>query len=272
MKKNILVTGISSELLTKLCLKINQDEYRIFGVSRTKNKIERLEYACLLNGDLTAENFVNKIFSGNKFDMVIHGAALTHSFDAEKYFEINYRATKTIVDAVKKYQEDCIFIFISSRTAGYKSGAYGKSKILAEEYIIKNLENWLIFRPSEIFGGLKNEGINKLLNDASNKKILFCPANLKAKLYPISIDYAADLMFDDIFNKKNRNKIITIKGADGWTYIEYAKKISKEKNNKIFIMPIPKILMYILKYFLIIFRIKKIIAPDQIDRLYAEKN
>ena len=272
IKKNILITGITSEILQKLCLKIDKDKFEIFGVTRDKIKLENRENISVFEGDLTDEKFIDRIFLEKKFDMIIHGAAITHSFDEKKYFEINFNATKFLVDSVKKNTAACKFVFISSRTAGLKSGGYGLSKLRAEEYIKANIENWLILRPAEIFGAAKNEGIDKLIKDASTKKIMLCPSNLKSKLYPLHIDDAVNIMFEYIFIRQLQNQTLTINGNNGYTYIELAKIISKKNNNRLLIIPMPKPLMFLIKYLLIIFKIKNILVPDQIDRLYSEKS
>lgn len=271
MKNNILITGITSEILQKLYLKIDKDDFNIFGVTRDKSKLQKQDNITVFEGDLTDKNFITKIFTENKYDIIIHGAAVTHSFDEKKYFEINLDATKVLADEIKESNAGCKFAFISSRTAGLKSGGYGLSKLRAEEYIQTNLEKCLILRPAEIFGSSKKEGIDKLIKDASTKKILFCPANLKSKLFPIHIDDAVNIMFDYIFNQQANNQILTINGNNGYTFIELAKKIAKKNNNKLFIIPIPKPVMFLIKYLLIIFRNKNLLAPDQVDRLYSEK-
>ena len=52
---------------------------------------------------------------------------------------------------------------LSSNTANSENGAYANSKQLAEKHLQKTLNNWQFFRISEIFGGPKNEGIEKLI-------------------------------------------------------------------------------------------------------------
>lgn len=269
MKKNIIVTGITSAILSKLINKIDKNKYNILGITRNINKIinHDLNY---IEGNICSASFIKNIIKKD-IDIIIHGAAVTHSFNEKQYFDINFISTKLLVDEYKNKNPNGKFIFLSSRTAGLKSGGYGISKYQAEQYIINNLKNWLIIRPSEIFGTDKNEGIEKLITDAKTKKIIFCPANVKSKLYPININKVINRMFDIIFIKESNNEIISIKGTTGYTYIEFAKKISKDNKNKLFIVPIPKTGMYILKYMLKSFNIKSVIVPDQIDRLYAPK-
>jgi nucleoside-diphosphate-sugar epimerase len=268
MKKNILITGITSSFLSKLSDKIDKSKYNIIGITRTpQNSIETVEYEI---GNITDGVFINKIVQKN-IDIIIHGAAITHSYDEKKYFDINFTSTKLLVDKIKIINPQIYFVFISSRTASPDSGGYGLSKLKAEEYIKNNLENWLIIRPAEIFGTDKNEGIEKLITDVKTKKIILTPVNIKYKLYPIHIDDALNIMYDAIFTENIKKQILSVNGNDGYTYFELVNVLEKKFKKKVFIIPIPKIIMFALKHLIKLFNIRTSIVPDQIDRLYSKK-
>jgi nucleoside-diphosphate-sugar epimerase len=59
MKKNILVTGITSSFISKLCDKIDKTKYNIISVKRTpQNAPAPVKYEI---GDITDRLFINKI-------------------------------------------------------------------------------------------------------------------------------------------------------------------------------------------------------------------
>ncbi|MBP7654017.1 NAD(P)-dependent oxidoreductase, partial [Candidatus Dependentiae bacterium] len=260
----ILITGITSELLQRLVKLIDAKTCDITGVTRFPEKISS-EKIKIIKGDICDPDTAEKIITDD-MDMIIHGAAVTHSRDENEYFKVNLNSTISIINFLKQKNRKCMFVFISSRTAGKKSGAYGFSKFLAEEYIRKNLNRWLIFRPSEIFGTEKKEGIGKLISDALAKSIIFYPANMKYKIYPIHIDDVVNIMYESIFITRKSNEIITINGNEGYTYYELLKCISSINKRKIMFIPIPKFLLFLLKYIIKILSLKIFITPDQIDR------
>lgn len=268
-RKNILITGASSILMHELIKKINEKEFIIWAVTRDSAKISNPKIK-LLEGNIRDPSFINSIVLDNKIDIVIHAAAITHTGNAQEYFDVNLQSTINLVDASKQNNVQK-FIFISTRAAGKDSGAYGISKLKAEEYIKTNVDQWLIIRPSEIFGGNKKEGIDKLINDLLHKKIIFCPMNLKSKLYPIFNGDAAQVIYDLVFEQHLDRKVITINGKEGFSYYELIDKICKTMKKKVHIIPVPKIIMFTIKWIVEVFKIKTSFVPDQISRLYSFK-
>ncbi len=265
-KKKIFITGASSELMKKLISLLNKEEYEIYCLYR--NTYDTLGDNIIgITGDIRE---IQKLQEQIKScDIIIHAAAITHSSNKKKYYEINLNATKELVDIAVEHKIKK-FIFISSRAAGIKSGAYGKSKILAEEYIKQNIENQLIFRPAEIFGSDKKEGIEKIFSDIKTKKYIICPLNIP-KLYPVSIDDTVRIIHDFSFLKNTINQTVTINGNKGYTYVELVKLTAKIFQKKIRIIPVPKFMMLFMKIIIEIFKINIGIAPDQISRLYGKK-
>ena len=97
--------------------------------------------------------------SKNKFDLIIHLAAIVPTRIVEKNYQkalrINYKGTKNIVDAInnKKNKPKWFFFASTSHVYNYEnkgkisekaalrpSTKYGSTKIKAEKYIIKNLK------------------------------------------------------------------------------------------------------------------------------------
>lgn len=267
MKKKIFITGISSSIIQKLALLIDLSKYDIIGVSRNPSSVQ-IQGIKVIEGDILEFHKISHILEGCY--MVIHGAAITHSRDEKEYFNVNVIATEKIIESAKKHKVER-FVYISSNTAGKESGTYGYTKLLAEQHIQKEINNWIILRPSEIFGSGKGEGIDKLLNDCLHKSVVLCPTNVPTKLCPIYIDDAVNLMFNHTFNDSILNTISVINGNEKFSYleiIELTKKISKKKITVLFLS---KRFMYFVKWVAKISPINIGIVPDQVDRLYAVK-
>jgi nucleoside-diphosphate-sugar epimerase len=264
-KIRVFVTGINSELMRRLVNKMPLDKFEIFGLSRKNILIPNVT---IVSGDLqNVENWENAL---KDIDLIIHAAAITHSYDASEYFRINTEATeKFILLAVKNKVKQ--FVFISSRTANLASGAYGASKYLAEQFLIKNHSNYIIFRPSEIFGGQKGEGIDQLISDAKTKRIIACPVGIDNKLWPIFLDDTVALIYAYLFNRNTFCETITLNGPEGFTLKEIVNLTALISKRKVFILPIPKIILLFIRVILETLKLKIGPKPDQISRLYSEK-
>ncbi len=102
-----------------------------------------------------------------KSDVVIHLAGIVGEVSFKKNpkaaLEINQNATENIVDLVKNYNKKLVFMSTCS-VYGFNTGIcteetnpnpvddYSRSKIQSEQYIQKNLQNYIIFRLGTVYG------------------------------------------------------------------------------------------------------------------------
>ncbi len=266
-KIKVFVTGASSEIIQQFISICDPSEYHFYCLTR-QNGFKNTSNITWVIGDLiNIDSYTNGLVI---CDIVLHAAAITHSFKEEPYFEVNFKATQKIVHFLQDFPEKK-FVFISSRTASFESGAYGKSKFLAENYIKEKLLNWLIIRPSEVFGTTKNEAIAQLIQDASQKIIMLCPVGMKSAMFPIFVNDLNQLMFDYIFVKKANKEIIHINGNEGFTYFSLIKLVTKIVGNTSLIIPIPKFAMYLIAFIIKLLNINIGVMPDQVSRLYSLK-
>lgn len=265
MKDKIFITGISSSIIRRLLDSIDVNQYDIIGISRTlpQNTFGNIK---IIKSNIESIHNYQTYLTDCK--IIIHAAALTHSFDKQKYYKTNFEASKKIIDLAMK-NNVTQFIYISSNTANPNNGAYADSKYLAEKYLKEEFKNHLIFRISEVFGVDNNEGINRFIENAIKRRCILCPEIESPTLSPIHIDDVAEILSRNIFHKVNNKKLIHINGNQKFTLLEILEII--QKNRKLFVVKVSKKVM---------FRIKKIcelipfsigIIPDQIDRLYGKK-
>jgi nucleoside-diphosphate-sugar epimerase len=265
LKKKIFITGISSQLIQRLIAKLDSEKFQISGISR---KTLNLPDVNIINASLQeSEKWMKEVENS---DIIIHAAAITHTYEESEYFKVNFEASIPLIDFSSKNPNQK-FIYISSKTACKNSGGYGISKLKTEDYLQANHSNFLIIRPAEIFGGGKNEGIDNFIIDACHKKILICPIQIPSKLTPIYIDDVVNQIRDVAFDSNLKNTSVTIQGEKAYSMYEIIKLCNKIKNFKSFIIPVPKVLMFIIMHLLRLFKLKVGIFPDQIERLYCLK-
>lgn len=154
------------------------------------------------------------------FDLVIHNAGLTKSTKPELFLDINLELTQTLLWAAKEisFLEHGTFTYISSQAAlgpvGFDKpvSAYGHSKLAAEKAILDSGLNYLIFRPTGIYGPGDKEFL--ALFKSVKKGIYPCAAPVHQKMTLIHVFDVAQNIVDISLSRKNK----TIHLGDGKVY------------------------------------------------------
>jgi nucleoside-diphosphate-sugar epimerase len=159
--KKIVITGVNGIIGSELSRRFIDKGYYVIGIDRTEPKwgeedIGQFKYVKL---DITDKDKVEQFFSDLSFDYLIHCAALVHknspdlSFD--NFMKINFEGTKNIFDSIMGNKSNSGFggaIFFSTIEVYGGEGRdeviseadecqpitfYGKSKLVAEKYLVK---------------------------------------------------------------------------------------------------------------------------------------
>ena len=205
-------------------------------------------------GDIRKKSEVEKWIKNNEFDLVVHFAALVPvSVVNKKYknaIKVNYFGTKYLVDSILKYNKKISWFFFSSTSHVYPhknfkikeklkvqpSSRYGKTKLLAENYIIRKLSRTNIkFCIGRIFSILDNK--NKDFFLASLKKKI---NNKKKLIYLTNFNHRRDFLTTDQISriirhlwKKKIFGIINIGSGIKIDLRDIAIFFAKKKNKKV---------------------------------------
>ena len=208
----ILVTGASSPLAVGVLRELLLNSELELWCGRHRKDIPIADPR-LHVFDLDLESDLNRTLSHAQFDMVVHFAGVTHATDDEQYWKVNLEGTVRLAEAVRA--NGCRrFVYISTRCATRGSGAYGESKLAAEQELQKmEWRSLLIIRPSEIYGSEGNEGIDRMLAVARRWRIipaLFGHSNIR--FAPMHVDDFSRVVAELI---QQQHKGITIKNVCG---------------------------------------------------------
>lgn len=262
----ILVTGASSPLAVGVTrqLLLNSDIELWAGRHRKEIPLSdpRLHVIDLdLETDLT--------LSRPLFDMVIHFAGVTHASDEQQYWKVNLEGTRRLAHAA--HENGCRrFVYISTRCATEGSGAYGESKLAAEQELQKlDWNSLLIIRPAEIYGGEGKEGIDRMLAVARTWHVipaLFGHTNLQ--FAPMHVDDFTRIAAKLVQQHTNGIRIETICGPEDLSGIALASRIAKRQRA----IPLP---LWWPAVSITLKTLQKlgfaIVKPDQLTRLTGEK-
>lgn len=264
----ILVTGASSPLAVAVMrqLLLNRDVELWCG--RHRNDIP-LAGPRVHVVDLDLESDISEALSRAQFEMVIHFAGVTHASDEQRYWKVNLDGTVRLAEAAR--ENGCRrFVYISTRCATRGSGAYGESKLAAEQELQKfEWQSLLIIRPAEIYGGGGNEGIDRMLTIARRWRIV--PAlfgHAKLQFAPLHVDDFGKLAAQLIQQHNEGVRIENVCGPEDLSGMSLAHRIAKHHRA----VPLPLWWPALAVCLRALHRIGlSIVKPDQIARLISEK-
>src|SRR6478609_3745439 len=223
----ILVTGASSPLAVSVLrqLLLNGDLELWCGRHRKDIPITDPRLHVI---DLDLESELSETLSRAHYDLVIHFAGLTHASDEQQYWNVNVKGTVRLAEATR--ERGCRrFVYISTRCATHGSGAYGESKLAAEQELLKlEWKSLLIIRPAEIYGSGGNEGIDRMLAVGRRWRIipaLFGHSNLL--FAPMHVDDFGWLAAELIQQQHDGVRIETLCGPEDLSGMVLAYRICK---------------------------------------------
>ena len=264
----ILVTGASSPLAVGVLrqLLLNSDLELWGGRHRKDVPIADPRLHVI---DLDLESDLSRTLSHAQFDMVVHFAGVTHAADEKQYWKVNLEGTVRLAEAARA--NGCRrFVYISTRCATRGSGAYGESKLAAEQELRKlEWRSLLIIRPSEIYGSEGNEGIDRMLAVARRWRII--PAlfgNSNIRFAPMHVDDFSRVAAELIQQHHEGVKIENVCGPEDLSGLVLAYRIGKRYRALPLPLWWPAVAVGLKALQKIGFAIVK---PDQLTRLIGEK-
>lgn len=264
----IFVTGASSPLAVGVLHQLLLNDDLEFWCGRHRKDIP-IPHPKVHVIDLDLNSDLSAALDRTHFDLVIHFAGITHASNEQEYWNINLDGTVRLVEATR--QNGCRrFVYISTRCATRDSGAYGESKLAAEQELLKfEWESLLIIRPAEIYGADSNEGIDQMISIARRWRLvpsLFGHSNLK--FAPMHVDDFSRFAAKLIQQHHQGVRIETVCGPENLSGIDLAHRISKYHHA----IPLPMWWPAVAVSLRTLHKLGlAIVKPDQLKRLIGEK-
>jgi nucleoside-diphosphate-sugar epimerase len=218
--------------------------------------------------DLDLESDLSAL-SREQFDIVVHFAGVTHASDEVQYWKVNHEGTVRLAEAVRA--NGCRrFVYISTRCATRRSGAYGESKLAAEQELQKlEWKSLLIIRPAEIYGSGSNEGIDRMLTVGRKWRIvpaLFGHSNLL--FAPMHVDDFSKLAAQLIQQHDSGVRLVNVCGPEDLSGMELASRIGKRYRA----LPLPMWWPAVAVGLKVLHKLGfAVVKKDQLTRLIGEK-
>jgi nucleoside-diphosphate-sugar epimerase len=263
----LLITGASSILARRLVtvlLERGRFSFRLLQ-HHAEVKIKSCE---TVFGDMNDPESLEGACQG--MDGVLHLAALTHSCRDAEYFRVNREGTRNLINACKRNNVGR-FIFISSAAASAEAGAYGVSKLESEELVGDSGLEWIILRPSEVYGPQMKERIGALISWVRNLKIIPVIGDGSYCMSPVYVDDVVDAIAQVVMKPDLINQRLNLCGPEIISFdaiIDRLSQYMEVRRHKIY-MPI---CLARLGVSLASFLKLGSFTPDQIPRILCKKD
>jgi dTDP-4-dehydrorhamnose reductase len=193
--------------------------------------------------DINNNTRLEKIIKDFQPDNVIHAACISNIDQCQQNkrlaTKVNYIGTKKLIDILKNYPSKLIYLSSSNVYQGTKNiykeidnlhpvNHYGQTKKMSEKYITENSKEYIILRPTTMYGwgfSFSRDNIaTKLINNLhSNRKIRFVNDRYTNFLYAKSlVSLINHVVISDI-----KNSIVNVAGNNSISYYNFILELCK---------------------------------------------
>jgi nucleoside-diphosphate-sugar epimerase len=269
LKRKIFITGGTGKIGSFLLGSLKESGYDITLLSRKSSNLDSHPDIKFIQGDILDSQSYSQFLRG--MDTVLHMAAVTHTNSLVKYFDVNARGTRNLV---KASEENGVkrFIHISTRAISPNGGGYSLSKLEAEKYVRESSLDWVILRPSEVYGLGGNEGIELLLGKMDKMPFVPILGTGKYGIAPLHVSDLIGAILSVLGKDELKNKIYTLAGPENFTYRGLVERIMEIKNIRKLKVTVPVLPVKVLVWISGLFFGDRFLIADQVPRLISDKS
>lgn len=233
---NVMVTGASGFIGTHLIEAMSKDASvdNIFALYRNKEQIAFLPKANPVIGDL---DLLPSIKVDARIDIIVHLAGYFKTESKSLCEKINVQGTENTISFCRNNNIPRIIFFSTININLKTKGRYAASKAEAEEIVKNSGIEYMIARPSLVYGG-RAGSLGRIIGFAEKFPVLPVFGSGKAKEQPIHIDELVELTLMMIKDFKPGVELYAA-GRDAMPFSVLVKTIGNCIGKKVRIMPIP---------------------------------
>ena len=200
---------------------------------------------------------------------VIHLASKISPKSIEEFDIVNHHGTQNVIRAMKENGVQKIVYLSSYDVTSDTKTMYSKSKLMAEKEIISSGLDYVILRPTVIYGGRKDPSLSKIVKHIRKFPVVPVIGNGRQILQPIFIRDIVKIAISSI-DKCHSKLIVSIAGPDQASMYELFKIIGNSLKKRMVIIPVPYLLIKLSTIF-ILDKDKRRIYRDKLNLLRTDK-
>lgn len=226
MAKRILLTGGSGFLGQYLVERLLNGGYEVTCILRRKSS-RVCKGVNIVYADIQKE-IPQSAFSG--ISIVIHAASESHLPDWKTNYMTNVIGTKNIIKACKNNKIRKLIYISSINVKMRNKGSYGKTKKMAEICVRKSGLDFVVIRPSMIYGA-GDSNLSKTISIVKAFPIVPIIGSGNALMQPVYVEDVVEAV-SQCLKQDVRKKIYNIVGPESFTFNEYIDMILQQIGKK----------------------------------------
>ncbi|MFW6376807.1 MAG: complex I NDUFA9 subunit family protein [archaeon] len=235
---HVLVTGGTGFIGTYLCNELADRGHDVTALARTPDGTDLVEDVATAVGDVTAYDSIDGAFEGQ--DAVVNLVSLSPLFKPrggdEAHFEVHLGGTENVVRAARAHGVDRIVQMSGLGADPNGPTSFLRAKGQAEEVVRESSLDWIIVRPSVVFGeGDEFVGFTKKLTPPG---IAALPGGGKTRFQPIWVGDLVPMLADAVEDDAHVGETYDIGGPEKLTLKEVANLV----RGRVAVIPIPMVL------------------------------
>ena len=236
---DVLVTGGDGFVGSYLCDELASRGHDVTVLSRDPDSSIFSEDVETVMGDVTAYDSIESAFEGR--DAVVNLVALSPLFQPsggdEQHFKIHLGGTE---NAVRAAEEHGVERFVQMSALGADPNgptAYIRSKGQAESVVRDSGLDWVIFRPSVVFG--EGGEFVSFTEQLTPPFVAPLPGGGRTRFQPIWVEDLASMLADATTDDAYNGKGYEIGGPEVLALADVARMAQRAKGRSVSIVPVP---------------------------------
>jgi NADH dehydrogenase len=197
----------------------------------------------------------------------MHLAAATHTRRAREYERVNLSGTRNLLAAAER-EGVRRFVFVSTRAATSQGGAYGRSKLLAEDAVRQARLEQVVVRLPELLTGRVQEGVDRIVDAARRGAPVAVVGAGDDEVCPILLEDAIQPLLSALEREGVEGKTYTLAG-ECLTVCEFARLCINSFDSSSRIVRVPRTAVAALSPLAAVLPLP--FYPDQLARLRTAK-
>ena len=236
---DVLVTGGDGFVGSYLCDELASRGHDVTVLSRDPDSSIFSENVETVMGDLTAYDSIESAFEG--MDVVVNLVALSPLFQPkggdDEHFEIHLGGTENAVRAAEEHSVPKIVQMSALGADPNGPTAYIRSKGQAESVVRDSGLDWVIFRPSVVFG--EGGEFVSFTEQLTPPFVAPLPGGGRTRFQPIWVEDLASMLADATTDDEYNGKGYEIGGPEVLALADVARMAQRAKGRSVSIVPVP---------------------------------
>lgn len=236
---NVLVAGGTGFIGTNLCRELAERGHEVTALARNPDDAELPEGVSAVEGDVT--NYESLVSAVEGRDAVVNLVALSPLFKPdggdEMHDVIHRRGTENLLRAA---EEAGVRRFVQVSALGADPAgptAYIRAKGRAEEAVRDSELDWVVFRPSVVFG--EGGEFVRFTRTLAPPYLTPLPGGGKTPFQPVWVGDFAPMLADAVERDEHVGEIYEIGGPERLTLADVARKAHGAKGRPVRIVSVP---------------------------------